>query len=175
MTSEHPYFDGDYLNGSKVLDVDQPFLGHLSLTLNQYQSKALLKGKSERSSSMPPLSPADLAALREALLGRRAQLSAEISDKLTDARSERIGTDAVASTDGGDRAAISSAGDLDIAQARRDANELQEIEGAEERINARTYGQCIDCTEDIPIARLRAYPAAARCNQCQQAAEKARH
>jgi RNA polymerase-binding transcription factor DksA len=143
--------------------------------LNQYQSKALLKGKSERSSSMPPLSPADLAALREALLGRRVQLSAEISDKLTDARSERIGTDAVASTDGGDRAAISSAGDLDIAQARRDADELQEIEGAEERINARTYGQCIDCSEDIPIARLRAYPAAARCNQCQQAVEKARH
>ncbi len=124
---------------------------------------------------MPPLSPADLAALREALLVRRAQLSAEISDKLTDARSERIGTDAVASTDGGDRAAISSAGDLDIAQARRDAAELQEIEGAEERIHAMTYGQCIDCTEDIPIARLRAYPAAARCNQCQQAVEKAGH
>lgn len=121
---------------------------------------------------MPPLSPTDLATLREALLVRRTQLSAEISNKLSDARSERIGTDAVASTDGGDRASIFSAGDLDIAQARRDAVELQEIEGAEERINAGTYGQCIDCSEDIPIARLRAYPAATRCNHCQQAFEK---
>lgn len=122
---------------------------------------------------MPPLTPADLATMREALLVRRTQLSAEISDKLTDARSERIGTDAVASTDGGDRASISSAGDLDIAQARRDAEELQQIEGAEGRLHAGTYGQCVDCNEDIPIARLRAYPAAARCNQCQQAFEKA--
>lgn len=123
---------------------------------------------------MPPLSPADLAALREALLVRRSQLSAEISDKLADARSERIGTDAVTSTDGGDRASISSAGDLDIAQARRDATELQQIEDAEERLTAGTYGKCIDCDEDIPIARMRAYPAAGRCNQCQQAFEKAR-
>jgi DnaK suppressor protein len=157
---------------TKALDVDQPLPRRENITLNQYQSKALQQGDSERSSSMPPLSPADLATFREALLARRTQLSAEISDKLTDARSERIGTDAVTSTDGGDRASISTAGELDIAQARRDADELQAIERAEERLAAGTFGQCADCSEDIPVARLRAYPAAVRCNLCQQTFEK---
>lgn len=116
---------------------------------------------------MSSLSPADLAGFREALMARRSRLSAEINDKLSEARTERVGSDAVTSTDGGDRAAIASAGELDIAQARRDADELRTVEAAEERLNAGSYGDCIECGTDIPIARLRAYPAAARCSPCQ--------
>ena len=121
---------------------------------------------------MSSLSPADLAGFRKALLAHRSRLSAEISDQRSDARSERIGTDAVSSTDGGDRAAIASAGELDIAQARRDGDELRGIEAAEQRLEAGTYGECIGCGTDIPVARLRAYPAAARCSACQGLFEK---
>ena len=48
--------------------------------------------------------------------------------------------------------------------------ELAEIDEALLRSDAGTYGICIDCGRSIPIARLRARPAATRCVAC---AEKA--
>jgi RNA polymerase-binding transcription factor DksA len=48
--------------------------------------------------------------------------------------------------------------------------ELAEIDEALLRSDAGTYGICIDCGRSIPIARLRARPAATRCVIC---AEKA--
>jgi DnaK suppressor protein len=38
-----------------------------------------------------------------------------------------------------------------------------------------TGGECLDCGEEIPEARLRANPAALRCVDCQQDSETARH
>jgi len=35
-----------------------------------------------------------------------------------------------------------------------------------------TYGQCVDCSEEIPFARMRAQPAAERCLACQERHEK---
>ena len=48
--------------------------------------------------------------------------------------------------------------------------DLAEIDAAQARWDAGTYGICIDCGRSIPIARLRARPAAMRCVAC---AEKA--
>ena len=48
--------------------------------------------------------------------------------------------------------------------------ELAEIDEAQVRWDAGTYGICIDCGRSIPIARLRARPSATRCVEC---AEKA--
>ena len=35
-----------------------------------------------------------------------------------------------------------------------------------------TYGVCVDCGKDIPEARVRAKPEAARCSECQSARER---
>jgi DnaK suppressor protein len=35
------------------------------------------------------------------------------------------------------------------------------------RLEARRYGQCVDCGHDIPEGRLDALPDASRCVQCQ--------
>jgi DnaK suppressor protein len=40
------------------------------------------------------------------------------------------------------------------------------------RIDAGTYGTCIDCGEDIPLIRLQARPEATRCVHCQTRHER---
>ena len=49
--------------------------------------------------------------------------------------------------------------------------ELSKVASALAQIDAETYGICVDCSEDIPLARLQAYPFADRCIRCATAAE----
>ena len=49
--------------------------------------------------------------------------------------------------------------------------ELSKIASALAQIRDETYGICVDCGEDIPVARLEAYPFADRCIRCATAAE----
>jgi RNA polymerase-binding protein DksA len=44
--------------------------------------------------------------------------------------------------------------------------QLKEISEALEKIELGTYGKCENCNADIPLARLRAYPAAKTCFNC---------
>ena len=44
---------------------------------------------------------------------------------------------------------------------------LKEINEALERMKKGTYGFCENCKEEIPIERLRAYPAASLCLKCE--------
>jgi len=44
--------------------------------------------------------------------------------------------------------------------------ELRMIEAALRRVEAGEYGVCVNCGEDIPLARLEAVPHAARCADC---------
>lgn len=60
------------------------------------------------------------------------------------------------------------------AELRRAATELQDIDGALQRIAAGTYGRCTACGTQIPATRLAAYPTAKRCLPCQEAHEKKR-
>ena len=49
--------------------------------------------------------------------------------------------------------------------------ELSHIARALDKIKGGTYGICVTCDEEIPIARLRAYPFAERCIRCATAEE----
>jgi DnaK suppressor protein len=40
-----------------------------------------------------------------------------------------------------------------------------------DQIKNGTYGTCVSCTEEIPLARLKAYPFADRCIRCATAQE----
>jgi DnaK suppressor protein len=44
--------------------------------------------------------------------------------------------------------------------------QLKEITEALEKMELGTYGKCENCKNDIPIERLRAYPAAKMCFNC---------
>jgi len=61
--------------------------------------------------------------------------------------------------------------DLEFALDEQDTAELRLIDAALGRLEAGTYGQCVDCGVTIPAARLHAAPAASRCISCQEKAE----
>ena len=68
-------------------------------------------------------------------------------------------------------AQVSTARDLEFALDERETAELRLIDAALARLEAGTYGHCVDCGVTIPAARLHAAPAAARCISCQEKAE----
>jgi RNA polymerase-binding protein DksA len=53
----------------------------------------------------------------------------------------------------------------------RQRHELDEIEEALARLENSTFGLCESCGRAIPLARLRAMPAARRCLDCQKKME----
>ena len=54
----------------------------------------------------------------------------------------------------------------------RDQEELTDIAAARERMVAGSYGECVDCGQEIRYERLNAQPTAIRCVGCQDAYEK---
>ena len=82
-------------------------------------------------------------------------------------------TDRRSPVDGGDRAFLELASELDLAMAERDVRELRELDAAWERLENGRFGTCVDCGNPIAMARLQANPAAARCNPCQTQMESA--
>lgn len=57
-------------------------------------------------------------------------------------------------------------------ERERDMAELRDIAEACARMDRGAYGVCVDCGEPVPLARLLAQPAAARCLACQQIHER---
>lgn len=121
-----------------------------------------------------PLSDRDLESLSAALRQRRAQVGSVVQDRL-----HRHGL--VEHEDAGlpnrreetdDDAAADTAARMDIAAVARDAEELAVLESALKRLSEGEYGICIECGEAIARERLFANPAATRCAECQQFAER---
>ena len=96
---------------------------------------------------------AQLNDLRGGQVGR-AQASAEHFERAQDSDAQ-----------------VNSARDLELALDERENAELRSVEAALARIEAGTYGQCIDCGVHIPAARLHAAPEALRCIACQEKTE----
>ena len=53
--------------------------------------------------------------------------------------------------------------------ARRRKLQLQQIDSALRRMDTGEYGYCLDCDEEIAIARLEFDPACTRCINCAEA------
>ena len=68
-------------------------------------------------------------------------------------------------------AQLNSARDLEFAMDAHETDEQSQIMAALQRIEAGTYGMCVDCGVQIPMARLQVSPSAARCIACQEKLE----
>ncbi len=124
---------------------------------------------------MPNFSRTDLDAFTRKLQERRRALVAEIRQQMEDGEDEHSATlrDRFDDLDPHDDRAIGDwVRDVGIAQAVRDTRELDAVEAALRRVADASYGECIDCGEVIPRARLEANPGAARCVPCQQRLEE---
>ena len=117
------------------------------------------------------MTPTLTAPFKMQLLARRAGLL----EQLAQLRGGTVGR-AEASTDHFARpedsgAQLATERELEFALDAREFAELDAVGAALKRIEAGTYGHCIDCGGTIHVARLRAAPDAARCISCQEKTE----
>ena len=70
----------------------------------------------------------------------------------------------------------SNVGEVDREEASIEVVQSQRsrVRDALQRLDAGTYGQCIDCGRELPDERLEARPEAERCVECQQRYEARR-
>ena len=61
--------------------------------------------------------------------------------------------------------------DIDFALVQMQAETIDKIRLAIERISSSDYGICESCQEQIPLKRLRAVPFTTRCRNCQENTE----
>jgi len=120
----------------------------------------------------PHLSDSDRSSLEAKLHTRQRELRAEIARQMkTQEDDPRVVGMRNRKEETDDWAAADAMANMDIASVSHILAELSGVEGALARLAEGTYGECIDCGVDIPLARLAAYPAAQRCVSCQEAAE----
>ncbi len=107
------------------------------------------------------------AEIREALLAKQAELARRlerIKENLTAGRS----------ADSQEQAQELENAEVVDALGNETRNELSKIAKALEQMKNDTYGICVDCGEEIPMARLKAHPLADRCIRCATALEAKR-
>jgi RNA polymerase-binding transcription factor DksA len=120
---------------------------------------------------MSDYTAAQFAELKHLLVSRQGALREEIHEQLTRAGADAAGLlNQIATL--ADDALAAYESDYDLAMLSRDIVELRDIEAALDRMRQSLYGQCVDCSEPIRYARLRAFPTAKRCIACQTARER---
>ena len=122
---------------------------------------------------MTQLTSKELKSIEARLRERQSALLEEVRAQLM-LRDEQIpvGLLGLEPGDSGDLSVADVLADLNIAMVNRQIRELREIEVAFGRIREHSFGLCIDCGDDIGLARLLATPAAKRCMICQQKHEQ---
>jgi DnaK suppressor protein len=114
-------------------------------------------------------SPLDPAAIRSRLLTERAA----VSDTSQSAAESRAPVEL-------DQSAIGRLSRMDAMQAqamaiateRRRADAIRRIDQALDRLEAGTYGECVNCGEAIAPKRLAFDPAIATCIECASGARR---
>jgi DnaK suppressor protein len=132
----------------------------------------------DKEPTVTPLSQDQIAELERLLQAREAELARQIQSlnaEAADAPGQGTpgGTGAPGEPgDEGDRGEYAIRTAVRHAEKERDQQELQQIEGARERMRQGRYGECVDCGAGIALARLRALPSAERCIPCQEVHEQ---
>lgn len=123
---------------------------------------------------MDTLTNADLKHFEKVLAERKARLGEEIRRVLARTQQERYADILAGGVDAGDTSVADLLSDVAFAEVARDAGEVRDINAAQARIAAGTYGTCIDCGRPIGRRRLEAHPTAKRCIEDQERREKLR-
>jgi DnaK suppressor protein len=109
--------------------------------------------------------------LRKMLEDRRRELVYEVQGKIRDGRRDYNKEREV--LDEGESSEVDIQEEIEFALIEMKAETLKKIDAALRRIGEGTYGECFECGEEIPAARLRALPFAVRCKDCEEAREAA--
>ena len=109
-----------------------------------------------------------LKSYRDRLLGRREGLFRQVTEAEMSSR-ER---DLEATQDPADMAANAYTKELLISMSANDRSMLALIDEALQRIEAGTFGDCVNCGEPMQERRLEAVPWARYCLKCQDLQER---
>ena len=123
---------------------------------------------------MAGLTDKDSDRLEQRLRQRREELRWIIHDVLVESKRADYVDLAGAVHDAAEESVADLLHDMDMNRLRREVEEIADVEAALERISDGSYGQCIDCGDDITAERLEAYPTAKRCITCQTKQESDR-
>ena len=106
----------------------------------------------------------EYAEIRRVLIAKRGELASRL---------ERIKRNITAghSADSEEQAQELENVEVVDALGNETRRELSKIANALAQIDNETYGTCVNCDEEIPLARLQAYPLADLCIRCATAAE----
>ena len=118
------------------------------------------------------LTPNQTEKLQHLIDKRRDALLTELREDAARSREHPYAEHAGPAPDAGDESVATLIADLEQADVTRDLGEFRALEAARERIREGGYGICIDCGSDVGFERLKAFPAALRCVQCQERHEK---
>jgi DnaK suppressor protein len=121
---------------------------------------------------MATLSNDDATELAQRLRRRHAQLRARLEGALTDSQRKNFSEIGGPVRDPGDESVANLETTTNIASARRDGDELRDVEAALARVHAGSYGVCVECGRDIERERLAANPTATRCIDDQRRHER---
>lgn len=106
----------------------------------------------------------------------RAALSArhqELADEYAEAVAEMTLAGVVdAGDDVADLGTKAFSRDQELALALSIRGRMDQVERALERLAEGTYGRCERCAEDIPVARLTAFPSVTLCVHCKSLTER---
>ena len=102
---------------------------------------------------------------------RRRQLVYEVQGKIRDGRRDSTKEHEV--LDEGESSEVDVQEEIEFALIQMKTETLRKIDAALRRIGEGHFGECFECGEKIPEARLLALPFAVRCKDCEEARETA--
>ena len=100
--------------------------------------------------------------MRAALMAERERLTAELHEIVEAPGPMTYGSQAAAASHVFEQ-------QRDLALRERAEQHLADVDAALARLDAGTYGRCVECHRDIAPERLEALPWAAHCIDCQRA------
>jgi len=116
---------------------------------------------------MAILTQAQLSELKQTLEHRRQALREDIRRELLASDEESYSDLAGRVHDSGEESVADLLADMNITMIDRQVQELRRVEAALRRMDMGTYGECDECGCEIGYERLRSYPTAGRCVECQ--------
>ena len=117
---------------------------------------------------MPKMSDTRRSELTAILHDRLRQIQNDVQSRIRDSRANR-GHEVVDDVENSG-AGIQEAIELSLIQMK--AQTLSAVEQALVKVEAGTYGYCIECGDEMTEQRLRALPFAVRCTACEQKREQ---
>jgi DnaK suppressor protein len=107
--------------------------------------------------------------LKRMLKDRGRELVLEVQGKIRDARNGNAKECDV--LDEGESCEIDFQAEIGFALLQIKVETLNAIDAALRRLDEGTYGDCVECGDEIHEARLRALPFAVRCRECEETRE----